>query len=106
EVIPYDYANRQQRPQPDQQLVGTTWVVGGCDRDRNRRCIAIRLVTRSRLRPPYLAASSLQGRSVRKCRKLAVRPAAVPLNTRKLNCLRKLQRFLAGQRGFMSQSQI
>jgi len=46
-AAPFPHAKRQQRPQPGQDL-GRTELDNGCDSDRNRPCLGIRLVIRSR----------------------------------------------------------
>src|SRR5262244_580294 len=44
----HDYAKRQQRRQPDGQLVGRNELDDGSGSDRTGPCVAIRLVTRTR----------------------------------------------------------
>ena len=46
-----DYAKRQQRRQPDRQLVGRNELDDGSGSDRTGPCMAIRLVTRTRALP-------------------------------------------------------
>ena len=55
-----DYAKRQQRRQPDRQLVGGNELDDGSGSDRTDPCVAIRLVTRTRhfLSSGFISAES------------------------------------------------
>jgi len=56
----HDYAKRQQRRQPDRQLVGGNELDDGSGSDRTDPCVAIRLVTRTRhfLSSGFISAES------------------------------------------------
>src|SRR5262249_13758427 len=54
----HDYAKRQQRRQPDGQLVGRNELDDGSGSDRTGPCVAIRLVTRTRHFLSFVSAES------------------------------------------------
>ena len=54
----HDYAKRQQRRQPDGQLVGRNELDDGSGSDPTGPCVAIRLVTRTRHFLSFVSAES------------------------------------------------